>query len=90
MGNANPEPVLYKQDGTIEALKVSRRIKEYEIMNVLGCKDPVRLKTNTPGVGVITCSENYIKKGTRLNKRVYAEYGQVVFGDAIIIQIWRM
>lgn len=82
--------VIYNQNGTSTLVEFRNTYDEDALKGVLGCEKPVRLMTNKPGVCVVTSEEAYFDKKASLNRRVLAEYGQTVFGNAFIVDLWRL
>lgn len=82
--------VIYNQNGTSTLVEFRNTYDEDALKGVLGCEKPVRLMTNRLGVCVVTSEEAYFDKRTSLNRRVLDEYGQTVFGNAFIVDWWRL
>lgn len=82
--------VIYNQNGTATPVEYHNTYDEDALRDVLGCEKPVRLLTSKPGVCVVTSEEAYFDRKARLNNRVLDEYGQTVFGNAFIVDLWRL
>ena len=82
--------VIYNQNGTATPVECHDTYNEDALKDVLGCEKPVRLLTSKSGVCVVTSEEAYFDRKARLNNRVLDEYGLTVFGNAFIVDLWRL